>query len=117
MDTRFSHTNNTRKPTPYLTFLKQMRAELLSSHPSLSKKQIMTAILAAWNQLSLDEKRRYREGDGNTTSKVRNRSGDDAILTRKRRCCGRRQEELLSPLQLLRKIGKVLTDYFLVRPI
>lgn len=77
----------------------------------------MTAILAAWNQLSLDEKRRYRAGQGDKPAKVRNRSGDDTLLARKRQCYSRRQEEQLSPLQFLRKVVKVLTDYFLVRPI
>lgn len=117
-DSRRYQDSSERKRTPYLVFLKAKREELLSTDPSLSKKQVMSAVVAAWKELSPAEKRGYKiEEEQVSPPAVRSRSGDRTPLPRKRPLYEQPEREPPNPLLVLGRALKALVNYFLVRPI
>lgn len=117
-DHRRGRDSSERKRTSYLKFLKEKRSELLSNDPALNKKDAMRAVVAAWNELSPEEKRSYRTGEERVMPPaVRRRSEDEPPLPRKRPLYQAPEEPPVHPLQALGRVLKALASYFLVRPI
>lgn len=117
-EARRARDSSERKRTPYLAFLKEKREELLSSDPSLSKKEVMRTVVAAWNELSPAEKRSYKvREEPLSPPTVRSRSGDRTPQPRKKQLYEQPEEEPPNPLLVLGRALKALASYFLVRPI
>jgi len=118
-EARRSRDSSERKRTPYLAFLKEKREELLSSDPSLSKKEAMRVVVAAWNDLTPAEKRGYKvQEEPLSPPAVRSRSGGDRTpQPRKKPLYEQPEEEPPNPLLVLGRVLKALASYFLVRPI